>query len=164
MLTKREYSPKEWLTYYKNIWVKNVVARTIDVDTDKVLKATDPEQMVPDNETGKLIPVKERLETRKIAIQDALDLIAGIDRLLAFYKEAPEGSTDTDKAFVEKYWSKDALKVDTDMLPKEPKVGDPCQLDNGQGEGVYAMMEDKLVCVVKDEKPGDAAPSSEAKV
>ena len=39
-LTKKSYSPKEWLQYYKNVWGRNVIARTVDVKTDRCSRRT----------------------------------------------------------------------------------------------------------------------------
>lgn len=116
ILTKKEYSPRDWLIYYKNVWIRNTIARTIDVDTDRALKNVDPETMVDVPENGQVVPVKVRLESRKISVQDGLDIIAAIDRLLA---SLPEGQT-----FESKYWSKEALKVDDDMMPKDGNLED----------------------------------------
>ena len=152
-MVKANLTPRECLQYYKNVWTRNVVARTIDVACDQALKTKDPEELVA-NDDGRQIPVKERLEHRKIIVQDALDLIAAIDVLLAI----PEAE------FTAKVWSKEALKVDADMLPPEPVVGAVCQLDNGAGEGVYAEMEGKIVCVAKEapapEVTAEAAPEA----
>lgn len=150
-LTQRDFTPQEFLLYYKNIWIRNAAARTIDVQTDRVKKAIDPNVMV--EHEGKVIPVKERLELRKIGVQEALDIIAGADALL---------KTDlAGKTFAEVLWSEEALKVDADMMPKEPVEGGECDLDNGSGKGVYGMMDGKLVCV---KKPEDGKPDAEAKV
>ena len=150
-LTKNDYTPKMWLTYYRNVWIRNTVARSIDVVTDQKLKKEDPEQMVEEAGTGQIIPVKQRLEARKIAVQDGLNIIAGIDRLLTL---------PADVNFEEKYWSKEALAVDEDMLPPKPKIGDACEIDGKAG--VLEEKDGKLVCAVKPE--ANAGPSSEAKV
>lgn len=158
-LTKREFTPQEFLLYYKNTWIRNAAARTIDVQTDRVKKAADPEEMV--EHEGKIIPVKERLELRKIGVQEALDIVNGADALL---------KTDlAGKTFAEVFWSADALKVDADMMPKEPKEGDECDLDDKSGKGVLGNMEGKLVCVKKEQAthgsaPENNKPDAEAKV
>jgi len=103
-----DYSPRNWLQYYKNIWTRNAVARTIDVQTDAILKAVDPEQVVLTDE-GQPVPVKQRLEQRKIILQDALNLLEGIESIVAV----------EEKEFVTKFWSKEALAVAEDMLPKK---------------------------------------------
>ena len=149
-LTKNDYTPKMWLTYYRNVWIRNTVARSIDVVTDQKLKKEDPEQMVEEAGTGQIIPVKQRLENRKIAVQDGLDILAGIEKLLAL----------SDEDFKNTQWTKEALKVDEDMMPKTPKAGDPCN-ENG-AEGVLEEKDGKLICVIKPKE--NAGPSSEAKV
>lgn len=107
VLSERVLTPKEWLTYYKNIWTRNAVARAIDVNTDQVLKVKSPDAVFLDQNTGETITVAQRLENRKISVQDALDIIAGADRLLA----TPEGE------FEKTYFSAEALKVSPDMIP-----------------------------------------------
>lgn len=106
-LTNKILTPREWLIYYKNIWTRNAVARAIDVNTDQVLKVTTPDAVFLDQNTGQTITVAERLENRKISVQDALDIIAGADRLLAT----------PDEEFEKTYFSAEALKVSPDMIP-----------------------------------------------
>ena len=112
-LAKTEYTFADFLRYYKNIWDRNLVARTIDVQTDTILKAANPDEKV--QHEGQLMLVKERLELRKILVQDALDLIAGIDALAALSPEE----------YKAKCLSKEALAVAADMIPaipEEPKA------------------------------------------
>lgn len=108
-LTQKNFTPKEWLTYYKNIWTRNNVARTIDVMTDMVLKAEDPNQIV-NSDDGRSIMVKERLEHRKMLVSDGMKLIAAIDKLLE--------SEDITKEM----WNETFLAVAPDMLPEEAKA------------------------------------------
>lgn len=105
-MTGKVYTSREWLTFYKNAWTRNAMARAIDVATDKVLKAENPEQPVESGE--QIVSVKFRLETRKIALQDALNILAGVESLLAI----------EDGEFDAKVLSKEALAVDEDMIPK----------------------------------------------
>lgn len=93
------------------------------MQTDINLKAINPEELVQHEELGRIfeMPVKERLEKRKIIVQDALDLIKAIDQLLSL------GAED----FETKALSKEALAVAEDMLPKE-KAGDACVLPDGR--------------------------------
>jgi hypothetical protein len=131
---------REWLTYYRNVWERNLMARCIDVQTDTTLKAKEPDMMVQGDDNRPLA-VKQRLELRKIAVQDAVDLLAGIDAMLA----------KTDEEIVLSY-GVDALKVAEDMKPQEPKVGDACVDQTTGREGT--LQDDQkggLVCVVADE-------------
>ena len=107
--------------------------------------------MVEEAGTGKIIPVKERLEIRKLDVQDALNIVAAIDELMAI----------EDGKFEETVWSKEALKVDQDMLPPEPKVGDACKLADGK-DGLLQEMDGKLVCALPPEN--NSAPEEGAKV
>lgn len=144
-LAKTKYTPADWLLYYRNIWSRNLVARTIDVYSDKVTKEKNPNETVASDD-GAHMPVKQRLEMRKIAVQDALDLIKSIDDLIA------QG----DK-FEDMNWSDAALAIAPDMLKKpEPEVGSPCTIDGKPG--VWMKQGDKMVCMLEsDKKPADAA-------
>lgn len=144
-MTQKVYSVREWFTFYKNTWLRNSAARAIDVYTDTVLLAKEgPEFMVEDGRTGQNIPVKIRLELRKMNVQDAIEIVKAADALLAL----------TDEEIEAKCFSEEALKA---YIP-EAKVGDVCNLDDGSGEGVLADMDGKLVCVAKE----DQKPESEA--
>ena len=125
-LTDKIFNYEEWLTYYLNIWNRNLIARLVDVEHDKKTKEMNPEQLVaaPD---GRPLPVKVRLENNKIGVQDAIDIIDNISKLL-------EDTGNKDVAFLNKYMSKEALKVADDMLP--PKVGDACRTPDGK-EGAW---------------------------
>ncbi len=87
-LIGRKVTSKEWLNYYRNVWLRNAVARAVDVKCDSILAAKNPEDMVMEYEvetgapTGEKIPVKVRLETRKLLVQDALDVVESVDALL----------------------------------------------------------------------------------
>jgi hypothetical protein len=111
-LVETTLKPRHWLLYYKNTWTRNLVARSIDVATDTVLKKANPDDMVLNEDGSETVPVKQRLETRKMLVQDALDLLAGIEILLAI----PEDE------FEKTVWSKEALAVAEDMLPKKEEV------------------------------------------
>ncbi len=110
MVTK-DYTVRQWLTYYKNIWTRNLAARLIDVKTDQQLKAKDPNGVTDEAGADGRTPksVKVRLEERKLAVQDSVDILAGIDAMLAL---TPEELTAAAGA--------EALKVDADMIPLAP--------------------------------------------
>lgn len=153
VMAKGNLEKKDWLRYYKNVWVRNLTARLIDVETDKVMKAADPEQVVLLDD-GQSVPVKVRLEHRKIMVQDAVDLIAGIDLLMALSDEE-----------LDKKAMPEALVVDEDMKPKAegavvtPTNDDPAArgaVDEGQAPAT-------TVDEVKPEEPKEE-PSAEAAV
>jgi len=123
-MVKNGYTKSHWLQYYKNLWTRNAVAMAIDVQGDKVRKAEDPEMSVEDNNQS--MPVKIRLENRKIKLQDYLDVITAIDTLMAI----EESELDA------KVFSKEALAVDEDMLPKaeEPEVKLPEEETSGEAK------------------------------
>lgn len=116
IMCREQFTAREWLQYYKNIWTRNAISRAVDVKTDEIIKATNPEELVdnPMNPHGQphlpiQIPVKERVEYRKLLVKDALDIIAGVDALL----EIPEDQFHT------KVLSEEALAVAPDMIKKE---------------------------------------------
>lgn len=106
-MVKAKLTPKEALNYYRNIWTKNMIARAIDVQCDINSKAKNPNEPVPhEGEGNREVTVKERLEFRKILLQDAVDLLAAIDKLNALSDEE-----------LPKFWGTEALAVADDMLP-----------------------------------------------
>lgn len=109
-MATREFTLAEWLTYYRNTWIRHALARTVDVISDEQTKQKDPETMVMHfNELGQPMemPVKARLEARKILLQDALDIVRVVEKLTA--------SGDN---FESTYWSPEALAVAADMMPE----------------------------------------------
>lgn len=108
MITK-SFTVRDWLLYYKNMWTRNLAARLTDVQGDITLKKADAEALVDDDMTKQEVPVKVRLEHRKIIVQDCINVLASIDSLLAL-----------DDATLAATYSKDALKVADDMIPKAP--------------------------------------------
>jgi hypothetical protein len=149
------FTAKEWLTYYLNVWYRNVVARTIDVESDRRMKAEDPTATVQNPETGMPMPIGERLEHRKIAVSDAWKLVQSIQAMLA--------EATNDEQFNANRLSDEALKVDEDMMPKEPVVGDACELPNGT-QGTWQDLDGQLVCAVTPDEEDTAAvaPAEEA--
>lgn len=154
-LCNENFTPRQWLLYYKNIWTRNLIARTIDVQTDVVLKSKTPDERVQGAE-GNIITAKERLEERKMIVQDALNLIEAIDFLLAIPEEEFEAKT----------WSKEALAVAEDMIQKPaeaPKEGDMCMLPDGR-PGTLKKEGDSFVCIPNPAPAvGEPAPADEAK-
>lgn len=138
LMATKEYTPKEWLNFYKNLWTRNLVARTIDVQSDTLLKAQNAEEIVMTDD-GRQVKVGERLELRKIYVRDALSLIKAIDAL----------NEKTAEEFVEACWSDKALAVAEDMIPKKEEevgeVGQSCSVDGKPG--IWMKQGDKMVCV-----------------
>jgi hypothetical protein len=151
-LIKNEYTYQDFLRYYKNIWNRNLAARTIDVQTDIGLKAADPEQAVQHDQT--IMPVKERLELRKILVQDAIDLIAAIDVLAAL----------TPEDYQKQALSKEALAVAEDMLPPKQKAGDTCQTTDGKPGTLQDDGKGGLTCVATPPAAAGETPSQEAAI
>jgi hypothetical protein len=102
----QEYPVGNWVMFYKNTWLRKVVANTIDVQTDMALKATDPEQSVEYGSDAMgnpiVIAVKHRLELRKVELGKAIKILEAIKALDGL----------TVEGLTEKYWSEDALKMD----------------------------------------------------
>lgn len=105
-MVKGKYGVRDWLNYYRNVWTRNLTARLTDVQTDTELKKKTPDETVQGDD-GQPLPVKHRLEIRKIAVQDAVNLIGNIDKLLAL-----------DDAQLAATYGLEALKVAADMIPK----------------------------------------------
>lgn len=141
------YTTREWVTYYKNIWVRNLAARIIDVKTDEILKAKNPDMatedivQTPQGPRAKL--VKERLEERKLSVQDAVDILAGIEAVLALSDDEIAAAS-----------SEEALKVAEDMLPKAAE-----EVKTETETPVAAASE---AAPAAEEKKDDAAPGAEA--
>lgn len=113
-MVKNGYSTKHWLQYYINIWNRQSVAAAIDIKTDQIRKAIDPEMEV--EEGHQVVPVKVRLENRKLKLQDYLDIISAAKTLMAL----------PDDQIEEALFGEKALAVDEDMLPKpEEKPEEP---------------------------------------
>lgn len=115
-LLENNVTTQQWLFYYRNVWTRNLIARTIDVQSDMTRKALNPEEMVTmDDGSGRPVPVKERLEARKLLIEDALEIIRSTNELLLL----------GDQKIYDNFWSKEALQVAPDMLEKpEEKTGE----------------------------------------
>lgn len=97
------YTLRQWLTYYKNIWMRNLAASITDVAVDSAAVAVDPKAITPSLQEnmvrdpfGNVVvegnpkdpqPIfktyAERLEERKAQAQLANRIIAGIDTLLS---------------------------------------------------------------------------------
>lgn len=122
MLIGKALTPREWLTYYRNTWQRNVIARLVDVRCDTLLAEKNPEERVMEYDletgqpTGAVIPVSQRLETRKVVVQDAVDVVIAIDTLLALNDEE-----------LAKTWSPEALvpKVKVEETPKDESAPVP---------------------------------------
>lgn len=108
-MTKVEYTAKDWLMFYKNVWTRNLVARTIDVQRDRMFKEQNPDMIVEYNGEG--VTVKRRLEQFKMHVEDALAIVRAIELLRC----------QTDEELEHNNWSPDALKVADDMLPTTDK-------------------------------------------
>ncbi len=112
-MTIKKYSTRSWLTYYWNVWKRNASARAIDVMTDRMRKEKDPEEMVSDPGTGQQIPVRIRLELRKMQVEEAMEILTGAEALLAL----------TDEELEKQAFSPEMLKIDEDMMKNpEPVV------------------------------------------
>ncbi len=141
-LVKKTYSIKDFLNYYKNIWTMYLAARCVDVQTDMALKALNPKEQVTlvlDNQLLKMTAA-ERLEQRKILVGDALEILAGIEILLAI----------PDAEFNEKVLSPAALAVAEDMLPKPAPVEQPVAEAEKPAEAVAAEAQ------AEEAKPAEA--------
>lgn len=82
ILTQKNYTMREWLMFYKNIWTRNLVARLVDVNTDIAGKKINAEEMVLCDDK-QYRTVSERLELSKISVKKAKEILASINELMA---------------------------------------------------------------------------------
>lgn len=87
-LCNTNYSAKQWLQYYRNIWTRNLMGSMCDVQHDSAILAKDPNaestEMVADGKGGaRPKTFAERVEERKANAERALGIIAAIDQLVA---------------------------------------------------------------------------------
>lgn len=110
-MLKTLYSPADWLTFYKNAWTRNLIACSTDVMSDTMALAANADAETSENvvnEVGQTmlnehgLPkkklVRDRLEERKRTVQNAVDILAAIDALIAL---SPDD--------LAKQWSPEAL-------------------------------------------------------
>jgi len=147
-MLNKQISPAQWLNYYRNVWQRCLIARTIDVQSDLVLKAKNPDELVINMQTGQQLPVKQRLEDRKMLVSDALEILESIDYILNIHVKS---NVDGAKTIAETYWTPEALKVAEDMLPPK-QAGDPCMIDGKEGTLEEQEGKEGLVCVPNDKE------------
>lgn len=135
----------ESLNYYKNWWTRMLTSFIIDVEFDKLIMAADPDAIVPDH-NEEPIPVKIRLERRKMNVENAQRMLKAVENLIA----VPEGE------FHDRFLSEQALKVSDEVVAEqtgeatveepapaadEPKVTDAVVVDPAQDEPVETAEE-----------------------
>lgn len=116
-LLKNQYSVRDYLNFFVNMWTRSLAAYLIDVEMDTNLKATDPEFKVSwqfsEMEQPSFISVRDRLEYRKQSVANARKQITTAEALLALKDDelaarySPEALTPDPEAF------KSEQKVDT---------------------------------------------------
>lgn len=123
-LYKSIITTKEWLQYYINTWTRNVIARTIDVETDKALVAQDPDMLVlaQNAQDGQQMKVIQRLEVRKASLSDAVAIMNEATYLI--------GLSDAELAAK---WTPEALALDPALTPRQYKItkADGLTMPNG---------------------------------
>jgi hypothetical protein len=83
------YTPKQWLQYYRNIWVRNLMASMTDIAHDSAILAAEPDavtegrqDLVPDGKGSAVQKtMAQRLEERKANARRANQIIAAVDSL-----------------------------------------------------------------------------------
>lgn len=147
ILTQKNYTIREWLMYFKNIWTRNLTARLIDVNTDTAIKNKNPEEMVMCNDR-EFRTVKERLELGKISVKEAIAIVNSVNELLAL----------SDEEIAKKY-SDDALAVAPDMVEKKEEVtSDAPETRGAIDEGQQPATETPVAAVTPE-----VVPASEVK-
>lgn len=140
------YTIRHWLQFYKNVWTRQCAAGAIDIQNDRIRKVINPDEMVMDGQEA--VPVKIRLENRKIALQDGLNVLKAVDALMAFKDEELE----------EKLFGEENLKVDDDMLPKKEEAA-----IDAEPAAEVTPAEEKAEEAAVEPQP-EVEPSAEAKV
>lgn len=148
------YTNRQWLQYYRNLWGKNRMALCIDVLTDTHLKSKNKEEMVQ-HEDGRMMRVAERLEHRKVKVENANNMLVALDALLAMKDEE-----------IAEVYSEKALEIADDMLPGSNdirdftflkdfgdfKAGETVNLPNWNIKDIDARIADGLIKVAEPVK------------
>ena len=126
-LLEKKRTVKEWLDYYEASWTRNVVARTVDMMVDEARVAANPNEMVfvhPGTEDMRQMKIIQRLDMRKQAVADGLEILHSIKSMLAL----PEGEVES------RLWSEEHLKLNPDIQPRKYRVikDDGLKLEGGQ--------------------------------
>lgn len=140
-LLKANFTDVQWLQYYKNVWTRNAVARAIDVQNDRNILAVKPDaEVIEEDHMGvqRGTTIKQRLEYRKLALKDALDIVKAIETLSAI---APEN-------FAKEVFSDEALAPAVDEIKAVEVTPEPTPAESTE----------------KKDEPTDGTLSSEAKV
>lgn len=139
------YTIRHWLQFYKNVWTRQCAAGAIDIQNDRLRKAINPNEMVTFGRDEEVMTVKVRLENRKIALQDGLNVLKAIDALMEIGDDELEA----------KLFGDDNLKVDDDMLPMK---------EEATTEAEPAAEVSPAVDESAGVEPADNAPEAEAAV
>lgn len=163
-LMSKNPTTKEWLRYYRNIWVRNAVARAIDVQNDENAYAIKPDAFVIEEDAmGQQhnVPILKRLEMRKLGVQDALDVVKACDVMLA----VPEAE------FFDRFFSEKALAVKEETVAaatgadaKEKTAEVAPEVAAEKAEEVTPTATEENVAPVEGEDDGTNNTSEEAKV
>lgn len=124
-VVKETFSRREWLNYYLNIWQRNITARLIDVKSDEILKAINPETLVELDPSQPEVAVKVRLEIRKQLVKDARAIIEATQALLAKSDEELDALTSDEALKV----AEDMLPIPAEKLPTEEEIAAQAELD-----------------------------------
>lgn len=108
LLVTNKFTKRDWLNHYKNVWMRNSVARTIDLELDKMNAAIDPNIVVTMDGSRETVKVIRRAEMRKMALTDCLELLKAIDILLALSDEELDAR-----------WSEEAIKLNPELTPRK---------------------------------------------
>ncbi len=147
-MLKNDYSMKNWLKYYLNIWTRNLAANIIDINTDVQRCAIDPEEMVEHyvDRVKTLVPVKDRLESRKAGVAVSLEIIASIQSLLPL----------TDEEIAAKFLSPEFL------APAEEKVeGEKISEEDGGPTAPESTGNAPVETTTPEEQPVEEKPEGE---
>ena len=114
-MLKKEITLKEALNFYQNTWTRYLASRLIDVEHDRIKASIDPEEIVTHGDKDQYgryfeeaMPVRHRLEKRKMLVENALLILQAVGSLI----KTPDGD------FEAKHLSAEALRV-SDAVMRE---------------------------------------------
>lgn len=156
-LSSKNFDYKHFLQYYINLWKRNVMARAIDVLCDEKTKVIEGRDYVVELD-GRPMTIGERVEARKILVQEAKDIVTAAEELMAL----------GDEELIAKISAEGGLRVADDMLQPTAKAGDVCyDGDNREGrlesDGVGGLV-CKVAETVAAAEPAAVDPAPETPV
>lgn len=123
-MTTTSYTPKQWLQYYRNIWVRNEIGSLTDVmhdsladgsaQTGDMLTHANGQPVIdesdPKNPKPVMMTYAHRMEQRKANARRAAGIVVAIDALLALSDEALAAAMLADSDFLKEVEVKNGVE------------------------------------------------------